>query len=274
MAKTKKRKSSTKAKRAANANKARQALIKKEIAKHEADKKRAKNLKKARKALAQKEVAKAERKNKKKIAQARYAANAANRRAYAAERKAEAKKAENYRLHKELAKRKNPAGARAQGFAQLWLAIGSLVFAILYLVLYVLVNGDNPVITEAASVNAAQISYVVFWLLMNATIVGQLALVSPLWGTLKKEKHLKRPAAASLILIWIFCAFAFIIFILNMLLSVNNKVTSIPLVDIDQTADYVISLIAVFSPVVLVIFSGILYGSICNHYPKYIKVQE
>ena len=110
------------------------------------NKERAKNLRKARKALAHKELARVEQKNKHQIAQAKYSARVANRkarvadqkaseaghraymaekraqaktsaanhRAYMDEKRAEARKAENYKLHRELRKRKEPAGARVQ----------------------------------------------------------------------------------------------------------------------------------------------------------------
>ena len=120
---------------------------------------------------------------------------------------------------------------------------------------------ENPVITGDA-VNTTKICYTIFYILMMSSIIGSLTIVSPLWGTLSKEYNLTAACAVSLVFIWLFSAFAIIMFIINILIGAE-------LITIDKTADNVLSGIALASPIILTIFSGVLYGSISNHYPKY-----
>ena len=258
-------------KRVESANNAREILIQKEIDKYEADKQRAKNLKKARKALAQKEVEKVERRDRGKIARAKHAAKVANEKADAAEAVAEAKKKENYKLRKALRRRKFPAGARLQSVVGLFLSVAALVFAIIFACLYAAVT--NQWLGEIASANNAyistQIAYTVFLCLMIACVLGLLTLATPLWGTLKKEYSLTAVAKTSLIVIWVFCAFAFAVFIVDILTvsTIHLSAAGIPLINISEDAKNIMNYIALLSPIVLVIFSGVLYGSVKKSYP-------
>ena len=196
--------------------------------------------------------------------------SAANHRAYMAEKRAEARKAENYKLHRELRKRKEPAGARVQSVSAMWLAVSALVFAIIFIFLYAAISeqwlgGDH---TGTAYKNA-QIGYIVFLCLMIASIIGLLILVSPIWGTLKREGHLTGTAKACMIIVWILCAFAFAVFMIDILTGVNLYYDdSLLVTSISDNAKDVLNFITILSPAVLLIFTGVLYGSIKQSYPR------
>ena len=295
-------KAEKKAERAENANKARQSLINKEIAKYEADKKiqaqRKRNIKKARQAMIDKEIPKRYPEERQKLTKATREAEAASKIAVVATKQAkEAKmvamveknarikeeqahkkeisekkkeiaesKQENKKLKTELNILRSQAGAREQAGTTLWLAIASLVCAIIYVVLYEAVENE----WAHMNLDATKITYIIFAVLMFACLIGALVLVSPLWGTLRKEGHLKSAASISLIFIWIFSAFALAIFIVDILDHASSWLDkSIDLITLKgENTSEILNCIAIASPVIISIFSGILYGTVKEQYPK------
>ena len=185
---------------------------------------------------------------------------------------------ETHKLERELKIRKRAAGARIQAVSTMVLAICALVFAVIFVALfYVVQNNVGSLEPGSDASRSAQIAYIIFLCFMFASVIGLLVTVSPLWRTLRKEGHLTKVCQACIIIVWVFCAFALAVFLIDILTSamfiVNGEGSGelVPVGDdqaITNGIRNLLNYIVLLSPAVLLVFSGVLYGSVKRSYPN------
>ena len=164
---------------------------------------------------------------------------------------------ENAQLKAELRTRKKAVGAQKMALSAICLGIGAVLFALLYVLLFAAYNNKWGGESITASL---QVSYVVFYCLADAAIIGLLTLIIPIFGTLRKEGHLNTLSTVSMIIIWIVSAFAFAIYIVTIISAVNPN-----LIEWKNTEE-ILSYLATALTLVLLAFSVTLYISVKRSY--------